>query len=273
MPYQRPFSVKWWWDSWHAGGFLYAMAAGMNDIAGYEDVWKVGGVHVSKIAGLASERWGWWTGNRGKLKTHAGHFFWSGEDSPDERRSAAQSLVKYLNRLHELAPSEPLRTVAHSHGGNVVKAASSDRDLSPTIYFEKSVFLACPHFAAQVGRETRYPYKLSPDRFGQILNLYSELDTVQTKFAEKFPGRLGYRLIDHYPPTSNRVEQDPDVKHVYEDHEIPTTDVGVDAHAAVHGQSVGYLVGVWLASNRKFSYAIGQFGRQRLPVPGKDFGE
>lgn len=245
---------------------------GILESAGIDDVWKVGGSHVADVQELASEKWDPWKGNRGKLETHRGHFFWSGADTFIGREIGARALVAYLNRIHEIAPVEPLRLIAHSHGCNVLKLASFDRRLSTRIWFEKVAFLACPHFAARAGKGSIYHYQLSAKRFGAILNLFSSRDSVQVDIAEKLAGPPGFRITDYYPPEAYRVEQDPRARAVYEDHEIQTADGQGKAHTAMHGQAVGYLVGRWLGGTTSFAKLLERSGSQLLPVPKGDFG-
>lgn len=58
---------------------------------------------------------------------------------PAVRDAGADQLVHYLNTVSTLT-DEPLRIIAYSHGCNLVKSASSHRELSgrvPTRYFKK----------------------------------------------------------------------------------------------------------------------------------------
>jgi hypothetical protein len=50
---------------------------------------------------------------------HAAFFNWSGDNSDQARRDAAYQLAKMIREYHHKCPSEPIRVVAHSHGGNV----------------------------------------------------------------------------------------------------------------------------------------------------------
>lgn len=249
----------------------------MDGASGSEDVWKIGGVPVSQVAQLATEKWSLLTGNAGKLTTHQGHFFWSGADSSIDREAGASAFVQYLNRVHQIAPSEPLRLVAHSHGCNVVKMASSSNALHPGIRIQRVVFLACPHFVAQSGNQQVFPYRLSPNRFGKILNLFSEADTVQTTLAEAFRGPFGYHVSDYLPTGAHRWDQDPTARAKYEDCKIPTVDQGTKAHTAMHGLVTGILAGFWLNCNRDVQFALRELGKTitsgLFPVPQGDYGE
>lgn len=262
--------VNWWWNSWGKGGFLNAVARGMQEASGKHDVWHIGGRPVSGAPAL-NPKWSLWSGRWGQFGQHRGHFMWDGADMGISRDAAAAQLVKYLNTLHQISPQEPLRIIAHSHGCNVVKRASADKKLLPGLRFPQAVFLACPHFAGADGRT--FTYGLDPKRFGVILNLYSPYDSVQTSFAENFPGLPGGRLADWTPSRSHRTEQDARVRAIYRDHEIPTRDSGVNAHTAMHGALVGYVAGQWLCKGGDFGLIMAQVGPNLWPVAPGDFGE
>jgi hypothetical protein len=262
--------TRWWWNSWGEGGFLNAVAHGLVDAAGGQDLWRVGGKPVSEVATL-NPTWSLWSGRFGQFGQHQGHFMWDGADQGISRDAAASNLVKYLNTLHGVAPNETVRIIAHSHGCNVVKLASADKKLLPTIHFKQVAFLACPHFAGVDGKT--FTYRLAPARFGAVLNLYSRNDSVQTSYAENFLGLPGPRLADWTPSRSFRTEQDVTSRAVYQDFEIPTLDSGKSAHTAMHGIVVGYLVGRWFGLGGNFRLMLEQLGRGVLPVPKGDYGE
>lgn len=266
--------ARWWWDSWNEGGFLDAMARGMDDASGGHghDVWQVGGVHVSELDRL-KPRWSLWRGRIGQIAHHRGHFFWDGADMYGARQAAANNLVKYLNVVWDLlGEDEPLRLVAHSHGANVVKMASSHTKLRPDLMVQRAVFLGCPHFMAQWHKEPHFPYRIDPRRFGEVLNLWSDSDTVQVGFADAIPGPPGARPSDFLPPKAHCRDPDEGAEGVYRDFAVPTEDQETKAHTALHGQVVGYLVGGWLDTGMDFGRVIENAMGQGLPVPRGDFG-
>lgn len=289
-----PHTVKWWWDSWHESGFLDAMAKAMQAVSGTasDDVWKVNGKLVSEIDALDPKgRSGWkaalnpdqWLElmdprrylDADQCLVHNGCFMWSGSDMESERQRAGRALAGYLNQIHALAPHEPLRIVAHSHGCNVVKVASSSKDLNPAIFIERAVFLACPHFMAERGGRQLFPCRLNPARFGRIINVFSPFDSVQVNIAQNMPG----------PPENTdmimgflhaaRHEQDPAAKDRYLDYEVPTEDRGVRAHSAMHGWRIGALIGFWLSCQEsQFDEPYREaFGNGIFPIAAGDFGE
>lgn len=267
--------VPWWWNSWGEGGFLSAMSQGMDEASGGRghDVWHVGGVHVSELDALNPRR-SLLLGRIGQIAQYGGHFIWNGADMYAAREGAARALARYLTVLWQLLPEgEPLRIVAHSHGCNIVKMASSRRDLPPEIRIDRAVFLACPHFVAQGHRGDHFPYRIDPDRFGEVLNLSSPDDTVQVGYADAVPGPAGMRASDFLPPEAHREDPDPEAAFVYRDHRVPTEDLGTRAHTAVHGEVIGYLAGGWLASGVDFGAVMdGALEDGILPVPRGDFG-
>ena len=211
-------------------------------------------------------------------------------------------------RLCEVT-AEPLRIIAHSHGCNVVKLASSLRELSSSVYIEKAVFLACPHFSEkryaveepqnwqdkfdlkkQMPKEVgkRFRYKVDPDRIGSILNIYSEKDDVQIDIADTWSGtyapqtggfweNLGemFSTMDVYErPDAARTDPDPDAALLYQDLEVRVAQDcgGIRAHSLLHGAQVGRFIGRWLNINGTTDDVIRQFGS--IPeIPSDDVGE
>ena len=261
---------RWWWNSFFEGGFLGALASGMEPVSGEHDVWRVGGVPVSRVEELRP-KWSLWTGRMGQISQHEGHFLWSGADMYVAREAGAKQLADYLAKIDQLAPGEPLRVVAHSHGCNVVKMASRRRSF-PRRGIERAAFLACPHFEAKGSNDNHYPYRLEPSRFGEILNLYSPRDTVQKEFAETLAGPPGFRLNDFLPVKAHRTERDPEARGLCDNHAIETEADGMRAHSALHGAAVGELTGRWLGGGGSFDRILGEFGGARLPVPADDLG-
>lgn len=274
MTVKAPQHIPWWWDSWGEGGFLNAMAQGMDDaLDGWgHDVWHVGGVHVSEVAKLNPER-SWALGRIGQITQHHGHFFWNGADMYAAREGAAKALAHYLTALWDLLGDEPLRIVAHSHGCNVVKMASSRPDLPPDLWIHRAVFLACPHFVAQGHAGDHFPYRMDPDRFGEVLNLSSSEDTVQVGLADALPGPAGMRMNDFLPPEAHREDPDPEAAFVYRNYRVPTVDRGKKAHTSIHGRVIGYLAGGWLQTGNDFG-AFMEYALEDglLPVPLGDYG-
>ncbi len=127
-------NLSWWWRSWSAGGFLYGLAEGMTAVDGYEDIWKVNDILVEDIEELRP-KWSFWKGRIGQFSQYKGYFMWIGGDSYDERDAGAQHLARYLSTIKDIAPNEPIRLIAHSHGCNVVKKASSHKKLSSSVFF------------------------------------------------------------------------------------------------------------------------------------------
>ena len=270
---------SWWWRSWGAGGFCAALAEGMTAGCGSEDVWKIGGRLVEDFDALHPKA-SFWTGRMGQFSQHKGYFMWVGGDSYAERDAGALHLARYLNKVREIAPREPIRIVAHSHGCNVVKKMSRQEHLDPGVFVEQAVFLACPHFVTEIvePRQRYFPYALAPRRFGSILNLYAESDTVQVGLSETLPTWLmSTNWREWTPPKAFRIDADPDARALYENYAIATLDKGIGAHTAMHGMTVGRLAGLWLAGAEADFHAIAgkileQVGRGPLTVPAGDFG-
>jgi hypothetical protein len=268
----------WWWNSWHEGGFLEAVAQGMRHASGSHDVWRVNGVPVAQVSELTATRSFWSLSLRPRsLSQHEGHFLWSGAAMGVARDAAASALVAYLNAIRALT-DEPIRIIAHSHGCNVVKMASASRSLAPGIYFERTAFLACPHFfTPNAAAGYQVPYKLAPGRFGRILNLYSPSDSVQVDVASHLSGQvITASIAEMQSPTAYRVEQDPDVRHLYENVEFAVAGgcSGTQAHTLAHSSLLGAPVGAWLASGATSAQALGSLypGGALPPVPVTDDG-
>jgi len=184
---------------------------------------------------------------------------------PMARADGGLKLARYLNRINQLAPNEPIRVIAHSHGCNVVKHASLSKELHPGVRISAAVFLACPHVPFEDLVYKKIYYRPAPERLGAILNLYSILDSVQGKWAELVTGHF-------MPVTMSRIDPDEASRHLYQDHEIATLDDGVSSHSAMHGARVGWLVGRWLAAGGQFARVLKGHSKL-LPVPRGDTGE
>ncbi len=261
---------SWWWDSWREGGFLHSLSEGMELVSGWQDVWRVNGTYVSDVPELNPKR-SLWIGRMGQIAQQQGHFIWVGADAGFARDAGARALVDYINLISELT-DEPIRIVAHSHGCNIVKNASSHKRLAPRVFFEKAVFLACPHFFAKGVDGRQFTYRLDPDRFGQILNLYSMRDTVQVGFADSITGPPGARFADWAPPDASRCEMDPRAQGLYEDYEFETAATGVAAHTVMHGSGTGGLSGMWLNGSLSFRDLLKRSRFSLPPIPKDDTG-
>ena len=258
--------ASWYKSSWSGHGFLAGLQQGMLAETGTEDIWTVNGADVGAIPDL-------------------GIFEWSGSHEGSGRGFAAQQLAKYLSRLCEYT-SEPIRVIAHSHGCNVLKLATALPEIADHVFIEKAVFLACPHFSeagtnpekmanwqdkfsfkklAEHGRAAPrlFRYAMNPERFGRILNMYSEQDAVQVKLAQLFGSTLppmtgtmwnnfkaGMTTGGMEYPTSTRTDLDPNTNGLYEDLalHISGRGSGTTAHSALHGFNAGRFCGVWLNS-------------------------
>lgn len=264
----------WWWNSWHEGGFLDAVAQGMQHACGTHDVWRINGRPVAQVPELTATRSFWSLSMRPRaLSQHQGHFIWSGAAMGIARGAGASALVDYLNAIRALT-NEPIRVIAHSHGCNIVKTASASRNLSPNVRFDRVAFLACPHFyTPNAVAGYRVPCKLAPNRFGRILNLYSPSDSVQVDIASHLSGQaITASLAEMQSPTAYRTEQDRDAQHLYENVAFPVASdcSGVQAHTVVHGSLLGGAVGGWLGINGSFADLVGPNGVP--PVPAHDDG-
>jgi hypothetical protein len=263
----------WWWNSWGPRGFLAAVARGMAGAGqAVHDLWRVGGRPVSDIAEL-NPKWNLLTGKAGGVSQHRGHFCWPGSDSYVVREAGAVQLARYLNLVSGLlGRGEPLRVIGHSHGCNVIKMASGQRSLAPRVRIDRAVFLACPHFVAAGQRASYFPYRLDPGRFGEILNLSSESDSVQVGMADALPGPPGFRPGDFLPPKAHRSDSDAAARSVYRDFIVPTVDRGTAAHTVMHGAAVGEMIGAWLVLGFDFGAALAHARGELLPVARGDVG-
>ena len=301
---------SWYWNSWGERGFCRVLADTMEKVSGSHDVWRVNGKPVNEIPALNEPRqWSMWHGDTRRIVTSTGRFEWDGAPEGLMRGIAADSLVNYLNVLRELT-DEPIRIVAHSHGCNVMKLASTRPELAPAVHIAKAVFLACPHFwepntvfeepknwmdrfdfkkLKPVLKGKKYRYRASPQRFGKILNLYSSQDKVQCDVAAIWSGayapQTGNFLKDLWHGLSTgdvyetdrhaeREDSDPEAKGLYENYEVPVWSESecVAVHSAMHGATVAKLAGYWLASKATVPELMAKYGA--LPVvPEGDDGE
>lgn len=265
MTIWKAHRYTWWWNSFHPGGFCQALAEGMLAAGRRPDVWTVGGAPVSQIPGLARNP------KKANMITHEGHYTWTGSDMDAAREAGGKFLAYYLNAIAKVAPKEPIDVVAHSHGGNVVKIATAAPHLDPAVRLRNLVFLACPHWGSALPYGQRYPYRLVPARVTRALNLYSEEDSVQLEVAAGVPGPWGARMAANVP-VGSRIDPDPQARPLYEDYHVATKVGGTQAHAVMHGPTVGRLVGAWLAGDGRWS-ARTLTGRLKLASPITDAGD
>jgi hypothetical protein len=284
VPVRAPHNVKWWWNSWHPDGFLHDMARGMKlrSQSDWHDVWHVGGVHVSELAALSPGGFDWRDptrafrpGNEPPFLSHHGCFMWSGSNMHSERKRAGRALANYLNVVHSLAPEEPIRIVAHSHGCNALKVATCSEALDARIVFESVFLLACPHVVVKGPRGAGAPYGFDTRRCrpGQLFNLYVPEDSVQRKWAQLYPGPPEH--IGSLLGTEEMFATDQSTAHgSFRNYEIPTEDRGAKAHSAIHGSRVGGLIGLYLGSDGSdFDQLYREFSTDVFPVPEGDCGE
>jgi hypothetical protein len=283
------YGGSWYQSSWEDNGFLSALSGGMLQVSDWHDVWIIGNDFVWQYPGLGQV------------------FEWNGLPEGIYRGIAAQQLAQYLNTVAELA-DEPIRIVAHSHGCNVVKLASSLPELSPRVHIEQAVFLACPHFyedeytqeelswqdrldIRKVSRAYkksghRFRYRLDPQRFGRILNIYCEKDKVQVDLAQSLSGGtvpLTGSLLQHVmqqlstgvveTPRASRWDPDENAAHLYENLEVQVERgcSGIKTHSVMHGAFIGAFAGIWLNSRLTIQQVLDEV--MNLPVlPCDDTG-
>lgn len=96
--------------------------------------------------------------------------YWNGDNNVASRKEAGQALAEFWE-YYNFKPDETHTEVSHSHGGNVLKAATQEYDGENKI--DTMVFLGTPH---------RPDYQLDRrdmDPDGQIINVYDKGDLVQ----------------------------------------------------------------------------------------------
>lgn len=258
--------ASWYQNSWEDQGFLAGLYAGMMKATDSSDIWRVNGQQIHSYPELK------------------GYFEWNGLAEGIYRGMAALELAEYLNSIASLS-DEPIRIIAHSHGCNVVKLASSLPSLSRQVVIERAVFLACPHFyedeyvqdklswqnrvniskvsKAYHVKGRRYRYQIDPQRFGRILNVYCNKDKVQVDLAQSLSGGqvplTGGFLENvlkqfsegtHELPKASRCDLDEEAAHLYENIEVHVESgcSGTKIHSVMHGSNIGLLAGFWLNS-------------------------
>jgi len=107
-------------------------------------------------------------------------FEWSGNNKTGARASAAEGLQQMID-AHTFGEGESLNIVAHSHGGNVVKAYSQ---LEGAREIDTLVNLGTPQ---------RPDYKLKGGAARTYVNAYSTADDVQTSGGEWYAAGQAFR--------------------------------------------------------------------------------
>ena len=249
-------------DWWRAGQpFPTAVGRGIESADCADDVWRVAGTPVAAIEALARQPG--WSALRGRerlpFETSDGCFHWSSENSHTLRRDAGEQLAHYLATVHALAGDEVIDVIAHSHGGNVVKEATT-HFTAPIV--RRVALLGTPHFEFSDG--SGHPYELNPHAIADsVVNLYSELDTVQVNAAQMAPdfgGPPGLPAVKALgfagtlpPVDARRIDRDPGSSHLYENVEIPVdAGHGKKAHTALCDPEIGLRIGRWLALDQPF---------------------
>lgn len=262
------YGGSWYQNSWGEKGFLYALSNAMVHVSDRHDAWMIRDKPVWSYPKLG------------------GVYGWNGLPEGIYRGIAAQQLAEYLNIVAGLT-DEPIRIIAHSHGCNVVKLASSLRTLSPRVHIEKAVFLACPHFyedryvqeelswqdrcdirkVAKAYKKSGYlfRYRVNPERFGRILNIYCERDKVQVDLAQSLSGghvpltgNILQNILKQLSegmnelPMASRWDLDDAASHLYENLEVQVEPKcsGTKAHSVMHGFYMGAVAGRWLNSRK-----------------------
>ena len=255
----------WYYNSWSDGGFCRALADALIRAVGTEDVWKINGTPVSEVPELNPPR-SLSTGRIGQISQRHGFFIWSGDYTGTTRLMAGRDLAKYLSVIANIT-NEPIRVVAHSHGCNVLKAASTSKQLDPKVYIDRAVFLACPHMSGTGTGEILYP--LNPTKFGKIGNFYSERDMVVKNIANKFATPAGYKME---VSESSFIDSDINSEYVYENYSMraPTELSDKQVHGWLHSEAMAYTIGWrregYKLTNNKCSYSSSVKDRQQTPL-------
>lgn len=277
------YGASWYQDSWEGKGFLAGLCGGMAEASDWHDAWMVNGDFVGTDPDLNAV------------------FEWNGLPEGIYRGIAAQQLAAYLNIVASVT-DEPIRIIAHSHGCNVVKLASSLRELASNVYIDQTVFLACPHFfeeqyvqenlswqdkldirkvsKAYKKKGYLFRYKVDPQRFGRILNIFCEKDKVQVDLAQSLSGGqvpLAGSILEnikeqlfggiHELPKATRWDMDPEANHLYENLEVYVERKcsGTKTHSVMHGSMLGALAGYWLNSGKSIEEVLDYVDLPVLP--------
>ena len=301
---------EWYWKSWGEKGFCWAVNEGIATTSGSSDLWRVNGDHVSHYSELRSSQlmpFPKWQQKSEEHALHNGVFYWKGGNMTNERADAGEQFARYLNVLSSLS-NEPIRVIAHSHGCNVVKAASMHSVLSPAVKIQKAVFLACPHFWEQGANGMKYfRYRARPDRFGEILNIYSTQDAVQLFFSalaenigigsaphfwdsdhpwagpKNLPNAARLKGFERESADVHWVDLDPNTVGLYTDFSVEIEEGivkqgkqrGIKPHSLLHGATVGIIAGAWLGANTSTDAlnALHEAGVPDLQIEDTGYGE
>lgn len=134
---------------------------------------------VYLIHGTNSDIKTWWNENDETFKNHIEGIFneeierfeWNGENNDEARQNAANRLYGDIVKHSETNSSDPIRLVAHSHGGNVaILAANLLSQGDNPISVATLITIATP---------VREDYQLTTPA-GQHLQVYNTRDWVQT---------------------------------------------------------------------------------------------
>jgi pimeloyl-ACP methyl ester carboxylesterase len=220
-----------WWRS--NGAFAMALDQALADpkkgIVG--DIWKIstaGNISVSKVPSLASFG-------------PDGMFQWTGGNSPKDRHDGAQKLANYIQAIRTAYPQEPIRVVAHSHGGNVAKEATS---LGAKM--DALVLLGTPHGQDLDDKGVANSYLYAPTAASLpnfVLNFYSEQDIVQETAATAVSGEKGNA---HF----FRTDRDPTLAGRYVNIAVETKMRAQNqAHSVLHSSAMAPVIASWIKSN------------------------
>ena len=244
-----------WWILKRPGGFLDALAQGMRQGGREPDIWTIGERPLADYAPPPPPP-------DGEPFEHLdGHFRWCGQPGHEARLRDGMRLARYLGSLSRVHPSEPINIVAHGHGANLVKIAT--HYVQPGTLLGRVVFLGSP-FCEIVEGGQQFPYRLSAQSISRdvagaapVMNLYSREDTAQIDWTDSFPQESGCvvepdgRGSDfRMSPTFHayRVDPDPYTQYAYDNVELPTRmGLGGHVHQALHGPTVGLLIGYWFS--------------------------
>ena len=139
-------------------------------------VWLIHGTKISGKGGSPST----WTSD---FRTYISKFYnneevfapkWTGGNSVEARADAAENIAFEIEKWHKENPDDPIRIIAHSHGGNVafmvVDILASKGLTTGAIEVETLITIATP---------IRSDYKMWLGKPAQHLNVYSNSDKVQ----------------------------------------------------------------------------------------------
>jgi carboxylesterase len=183
-------------------------------------------------------------------------FRWSGANTHEGRIQAGKALAQSIEATIARNPSRTLHIhiVGHSHGGNVALEAVNHLSVGRVATV---VLLANPHVAVLDGRDGQ-PRPLywgdAANRVGQIWNLYSPEDFVQSTLARRFHGIPGTIAAGVQVSQMPEDSPGPAVRNA----PVRWTSA-ISAHRAMHSSFVGKLVGR-LLRGEEFASAMSAAG-------------